>query len=389
MYKIFKTPAFVALGLSLALGFASCSDSNDEPDDNTLSEKEQAYKNAVTPYVNNTVIPTYSDMADYAIKLYDKCLVIKNKFAAGTLAKSDIVEAGEYWKQSRKSWELSEAFLFGPATNHNIDPHIDSWPLDKVAMDALLADIRAGKNWSVENHGGYGLLGFHSVEYLLFELSADGNTSSPHSVSTYSAEELEYLVAVAKDLRDQCVLLEACWAGDTEVSKTKQNILADADLGYNDNYGWMMINSGQAGSKFKTYQEAAEEIIAGCFDIVDEVGNTKIGRPHLASSEEDRNYIESPYSLNSIEDFQDNIRSVKNAYCGSKSGDASISDYIKKVNPSLDTKVRQAIDNAITVIGTIPEPFAKHATGTEAGNAIDACDVLQRALNEVYTQLSK
>lgn len=68
---------------------------------------------------------------------------------------------------------------------------------------------------------------------------------------------------------------------------------------------------------YKTYQEVAEEIIQGCIDIADEVGNTKIGRPHNGSSLDDRNYIESPYSLNSIEDFQDNIRSIKNSYCGS------------------------------------------------------------------------
>jgi hypothetical protein len=151
----------------------------------------------------------------------------------------------------------------------------------------------------------------------------------------------------------------------------------------------MMINAGQAGSRFKTYQQAAEDIIQGCIDIVDEVGNTKIGRPHLGSTEEDRNYIESPYSLNSIEDFQDNIRSVRNAYAGTNSSDASISDYVKKVNSDLDTKVNNAITNAINVIGTIPEPFAKYATGTEAANAIDACDQLQRLLDEVMTQLSK
>lgn len=39
--------------------------------------------------------------------------------------------------------------------NHNIDPHIDSWPLDKAAINSLLADIRADKNWSLENNCGH------------------------------------------------------------------------------------------------------------------------------------------------------------------------------------------------------------------------------------------
>lgn len=388
MTKIFfKSCSAVILGALFSVSVVSCSE--DSSSDAELSEKEATFKAAVKPYVNHTVIPTYEDMADNAILLYDQCVTIREKFDKGTLTDADIVTAGNYWKASRKSWELSEAFLYGPASDHNIDPHIDSWPLDKSAMDALLADIRAGKNWSVENHGGYGLLGFHAIEYVLFELTDNDTQSKSHATTTYTAEELDYLVAVAEDLRNQCVLLESCWAGDDAISEQKQQLLKEAELGYNDNYGWMMINAGQAGSRFKTYQEAVEEIIQGCIDIVDEVGNTKIGRPHMGSTVDDRNYIESPYSLNSIEDFQDNIRSVQHAYCGSKSSDASLSDYIKSQNSNLDTRVRNAIENAITVIGTIPEPFAKNATGGEAANAIEACNELQTILNEVMTQLAK
>jgi hypothetical protein len=388
MYTTIKTGSIALAGAVFCLFAASCSSDNNDDVVSNLSAKEQAFQKAVEPFVNNTAIPTYKEMADNAILLYDQCVNIQEKFADGTLTQNDIILAGNYWKSSRKSWELSEAFLFGPAGNHNIDPHIDSWPLDKTAMDNLLKDIRSGKAWNIDNNAGYGLLGFHSVEYVLYELSADGMTSTPHSTN-YTAEELDYLVAVAEDLRNQCVLLEACWAGEDGISDEKQAILEDAELGYGEDYGWEMINAGQGGSRFKTYQAAAEEMIQGCIDIVDEVGNTKIGRPHLGSTEDDRNYIESPYSLNSIEDFQDNIRSVQNTYCGSNSSDASISDYIKSVNSALDTKVRNAITNAINVIGTIPEPFAKNATGQQAANAIDACSDLGDVLDEVMTQLSK
>lgn len=281
----------------------------------------------------------------------------------------------------------SEAFLFGPAANHNIDPHIDSWPLDKAAMDNLLTQIRNGNNWSLENNGGYGLIGFHAVEYMLFELSDDENRSLVHSAN-YTPEELEYLVAVADDLCQQCVCLEACWAGTEHITSSKQEILDDADLDYSEEYGWEMKNAGQPGSRFKTYQEAAEEIIQGCIDIADEVGNTKIGRPHMGSSLEDKNYIESPYSLNSIEDFADNIRSVRNAYLGSRSGDASLSDYIKSINPNADAEVRKAIEDAIVAIELIPEPFAKNATGTLSESAMQAAgDTLVAALEKAMSAL--
>lgn len=376
-----KTSKFLLFGLT-ALLFASCSDDNDQPSTDELTAKEKALQAATVDYVDHTVLPTYSDMADAAILMRDLCHTMQEKHAEGTLTTADIQAAGEAWKAARKSWELSEAFLYGPAANHNIDPHIDSWPLDKAAMENLLVQIRNGNKWSLENNGGYGLIGFHAVEYMLFELSADENTSLVHSTN-YTPEELEYLVAVADDLCQQCVCLEACWAGTDNVSAEKQQILEEAELDYNENYGWEMKNSGSAGSRFKTYQEAAEEIIQGCIDIADEVGNTKIGRPHIGSSQEDKNYIESPYSLNSIEDFADNIRSIKNAYLGSQTADASISDYIKSVSPETDNAVRTAIDDAIKAIEAIPEPFAKNATGALSEAAMKAAgDTLVKALED-------
>lgn len=376
-----KTSKFLLFGLT-ALLFASCSNDNDQPSTDELTAKEKALQAATVDYVDHTVLPTYSDMADAAILMRDLCHTMQEKHAEGTLTTADIQAAGEAWKAARKSWELSEAFLYGPAANHNIDPHIDSWPLDKAAMENLLVQIRNGNKWSLENNGGYGLIGFHAVEYMLFELSADENTSLVHSTN-YTPEELEYLVAVADDLCQQCVCLEACWAGTDNVSAEKQQILEEAELDYNENYGWEMKNSGSAGSRFKTYQEAAEEIIQGCIDIADEVGNTKIGRPHIGSSQEDKNYIESPYSLNSIEDFADNIRSIKNAYLGSQTADASISDYIKSVSPETDNAVRTAIDDAIKAIEAIPEPFAKNATGALSEAAMKAAgDTLVKALED-------
>ena len=385
--KIFK---LLAIGAAITL-LASCSDNNDEPNNggDSLSEKELTLQKAAAAYVDNTVLPTYSEMAESAVELQSLCRDIRDKYASGTLSRDDIEAAGKAWKNARKHWELSEAFLFGPANTHNIDPHIDSWPLDKAAMDDLLADIRAGKSWSLENNGGYGLIGFHAVEYLLFELSADENSSLVHSTN-YTPEELEYLCAVADDLCQQCVCLEACWAGTSNISSHKQQTLEDAELDYGENYGREMKNARQAGSRFKTYQEVGEEILQGCIDIADEVGNTKIGRPHMGSSEEDKNYIESPYSLNSIEDFADNIRSIENAYTGSKAGDASISDYIKAVSTSNDTQVRQAIKDAISAIEAIPEPFAKNATGALAGKAVKAAgEDLVAALEEAHALISR
>ena len=386
----FKKLLNIALAATLLIGFTACSDDDDNNGPgNELSQKEKTFKAAIVPYVDNTIVPTYKGMADNAILMSDACNAIAEAFDNGTLTSEHVKAAGNYWNLCRDYWEKSEAFLYGAAADYNIDPHIDSWPLDKNAMEELLVDLRGGKNWTIDNNAGYGLLGFHAVEYMLFELSEDGNTSLPHNTD-YTKEELVYLCTVAEDLRNQCVRLEASWAGMEYISVEKQDILAEAELEPSINYGWSMKNAGEGGSLYKTYQEAAEDLVQGCIDIADEVGNTKIGRPANGSSEDDKNYIESPYSLNSINDFVGNIISIRNAYQGSNAGDASISDYIKSVNPALDTKVKAQIEECIVLIKKIPEPFAKSATGPEADAAVTAVGTdLVDTLEEVMTALSR
>lgn len=386
MRKEFKLFTSIALGAMCLFAFSACSDDDDNNVPEPQDEKEAMFEAAIIPYVDNTIVPTYKGMADNAIKMADACNEIAEAFAEGRLTTELVKSAGEHWNNCRDYWEKSEAFLYGAAADYNIDPHIDSWPLDKNAMEQLLANIRNGQVWDVANLGE-GLLGFHAVEYMLFELSEDGNVSLPHNVN-YTGEELVYLCAVAEDLRDQCILLEASWAGIENISAQKQQLLEAAELEPSFNYGLSMKTAGKGGSRYKNFQEAAEDLVQGCIDIADEVGNTKIGRPANASSEDDKNYIESPYSLNSINDFVGNIISISNAYEGSIEGDASISDYIKSVNPALDGEVKSLIQASIAAIKLIPEPFAKSASGPEADNAVvvvgtDLVDVFEKVMAEL------
>ena len=395
MKSILKTSAFIAMSAIMATSVTSCDDNNGE-NTGDLSAKEQTLKDAVTPYVNNTVIPTYKSMADAAINLMNACNEAKDKFDSDKDgAQAKITEAGNYWKESRKYWELSEAFLFGAAADYNIDPHIDSWPLDKEALEQLLDNegmmnaIGTGGGSYVSANLGYGLLGFHAIEYMLFQLTSDETRSEPRAISKFDNNQMIYMAAVAEDLCFQCIRLEASWAGMDNVTKEKQDILTENELEPTFNYGESMLNAGQGGSKYVNYTDAAQEILQGCIDIADEVAEQKMGRPANGSSEEDKNYIESPYSLNSIVDFADNIRSIRNAYQGSKDGDKSVSDFIASVNAEKDKELKDAMTAAITAIGKIPEPFAKNATGQATKDAINAVTKVSDLLSEASKILTE
>jgi len=362
------------------------------------SDKEAALQKVVKPYVDNTVIATYSAMADAGLELLDQCEQIQLKVKAGEDYAQLIVAADASWRKMRKHWEQSEAFLFGPASVHYIDPHIDSWPLDFNAMNSLLHDpvqmaaIEEEGGAYVGDKLGYALKGFHAAEYLLFEsVEREGRavgTGRPHAANLTNAEAV-YLLGIVEDLTQQAILLEYCWAGEISAPKTK--VLEDGEVDtWEDKYGWQMINAGKAGSTFVTYQSVAEEIVAGCIDIAGEVADMKLGNPYLSSNEVERDYIESPYSCTSTTDFADNILSIQHSYCGAKAGDASISDYVKRQDKELDAKVVKAIEDAIQAIEAIEDFENTAQNNPQVKAAIDKVSALEEVLDkEVLPLLSK
>lgn len=369
-----KALMMIAL-LGITCGFAACSDDKDDPDPNQLDTRKTAI---ITQYVNGVVIPTYRSLADEAVELATLCEELRQN-----PSQSKVDECCESWISARKYWELSEAFLFGAAADYNIDPHIDSWPLQKSQLDNILANDALIDALDEDGAAadafatlGYGLLGFHAVEYVLFR---DG---APRKVSEITEAELIYNAAVAQDLANQTVRLEASWAGLANISSAKQNRLEEFELEPSFNYGENMITAGMTGNTlYKTQLAAMEQILTGASDISDEVGNTKITDPVNSGNVLD---VESWYSWNSIADFTDNIRSVRNAYYGSLDGSVgnnSMAAYVNKVNSSLDSNVRKAIDNAINEISSMPAPFRNHLTKAETQKAVDACNTLLDALD--------
>lgn len=407
MKKVFKHSSYLFALSALLIGGVSCSEK--ENDFSWEEERETALQSAAAAFVEKTVVPTYTSLADASLELADLCAQIETSAqanaatdiaASGSLSaatKAIVEQACAKWYEARKYWELSEAFLYGAAADYNIDPHIDSWPLNATDLQALLDDpVRMGMMDAEYAAGlGYGLLGFHAIEYMLFDhqIDASSTTGKARTGAFSRKEELVYLTAVAGDLANQCVRLEASWQGLANVSAEKQTLLADAELEPTFNYGESMKNAGKGGSKYKSYLEAAQEIIQGCSDIADEVGNQKIGRPNeaAAGASEDLSYIESPYAKNSKVDFYDNIVSIKNAYLGMNVGDSSVSNYLASINPTVDTAVRNAIDAALSAIEAAPAPFVNYAGSHNElwKKATDACNELKKALDEAQSAIGQ
>ena len=408
--KFWKGTACLMMAAALGLSNAACSDDDNTGDPGELTGQEQALQLVAKDYIEKTVVPTYRGMADATMELYEKCLALRNA-GAGNLTRAMVQEACDSWEKARRYWELSEAWLYGPAADYNIDPHIDTWPLDRTAMENLLSNEQQMNNMDEDgvfiSTLGESLLGFHAVEYMLYGQDENGiGTGNPRNVNLYTTQELIYLTAVAGDLRNQCIRLEASWAGMDNVTAEKSSILTELELEPTYDYGEMMRNSGTAGSLWVNYLNAVQELIVGAQDISDEVGGLKIGNPTGHGEEDDPDYIESPYSLNSIEDFTDNIKSIQNAYEGYQGGkngspaaddyiqpvDHSLSAYVATLDPDVDANMRNAIQNAIDAIQQMEEPFAQTARDPAYDSinqaAIAACQEVTDALDEVMNLLS-
>ena len=100
-----------------------------------------------------------------------------------------------------------------------------------------------------------------------------------------------------------------------------------------------------------------------CFAIGNEVGTAKIANPFSAG---DVSYVESPYSYNSIADFRDNIRSIRNIWLGSTDKTANRYSFHTFFASVKQQAVNDALENgylkAIEGISNMPSPFVKYCS---------------------------
>lgn len=95
MKNLFKNSVYAAAALVLALGAASCSDS--DGDYTFADEREEALKDAAVDFVDNNVIPTYKALADGSIALQEDCEAMLEAFDAGTLTTPLVQAACNDW----------------------------------------------------------------------------------------------------------------------------------------------------------------------------------------------------------------------------------------------------------------------------------------------------
>ena len=380
-----------AMGLAMMglLSMTSCSSSDskngDTPQPTPQPEQEVTIQNSeydaiINQYVDNVVLPTYSDLKTKNSALYQAVVDFgDNPSNANFKAICDA------WLTAREPWESSEAFLFGPVADLGLDPNMDSWPLDQEAIVKMLES----QQWNeMEWTGDYdedddaiaaaqNVRGFHTLEFLAFrdgqartltDQAVDGEAANAVYNASNANAWAQYMRNTAQLLVDDVTTLVDAW-----------------NNGYADKF------KKHDGGDFTSGLSCIEQLIDGCIDIAGEVGQAKIGDPYdlyqSGKTNEALYAVESWYSWHSRDDYTNNIYSIRNAYYGSRDGKInanSLSKLVAKYDAQLDADVKEAIEDAADAIQAIPQPFRNNINSKEAKAAMDACaelsDILENEL---------
>lgn len=426
---------------AMTIGFTACSSDNggnenfDLPDvgqaTTSINSSDKEMQKVAKNYVQEVVYPTYQALASNARTLYSAAQTLYKSAEAGTMTQNEINAACEAFKNTRREWERSEAFLFGSATDNELDPHIDSWPLDRKELknalknETLIAGFKSenpAKFVSEHNTEFQSVLGFHGMEFVLFRNGAHrtvealkANDTDEGVTSVKGIDELAFLQAVAADVRNITALLEFTWMGSAASNETKAILSGEGSyvfskLRYNGlaSNGTMCFGqfllSPSSNTGYQSWQGTMNQIfVGGCSNICAEVADQKLGQAYRvatgqgSTTDNSKDYIESPYSHRSFIDYQDNIYSIKNSLYGTRDIKAttpvenSMLSLLKKMNYPGYNNLINALNAAIQALETAKnsgKSFVEEPGAQRVGDCIDAVDKLDKEINKAGTWIN-
>lgn len=312
-------------------------------------------------FVDNVVVPNNNLFAQRADAL-------SQAIAAFTKAPDDqtLKNAQNAWIAARAPWEQTECFGFGPAESLGYDGALDTWPINETDLKALLKSRDKLTASSVESLKETEK-GFHVLEYLLF--GADKNRQA----KDLTPRELELLPLLGANFAENANSLAKAWSKGVEGKPAYRNVMATAGTSGNTAY--------------PTVQAGASQIIEGMLGSLGEVADEKIGK---VLETKDSKLAESRFSFNTLTDIKHNVMGSQNAYLGrfaeAKAMGLGISSYVALVNPTLDKKIKQQFEAALTALDKIPEPFEKSISDPKAAASIKAA---QEAVNALQNTIDK
>lgn len=314
------------LAFAAAMLLAGCQKVEIDPQNNGIGSPGYNAATLLDNAANNVIVGTYRDLDAQAAALQTAVAALAAAPTAATLA-----TARQAYRDARAPWEATEAFAFGPVSTQGLDGVIDTWPLNRIDLVALLASADPLSLASLRTRDG-GLQGFHPIEFLLF------GPDSNKGLANFTAREYIFLNSSAQNLRAATAQLLSAW------------------LPAGGNFAAAFGKAGPGSPVYPKQKQAVQELLDGMIGPADEVPNSKIEQP-LAQRNTD--FEEAKFSRNSKAEFLQNLAGIEAIYTGryAATSGTGFSNLVVKYNPALDTRFRQELLAAQQAIAALPGRF--------------------------------
>lgn len=259
--------------------------------------------------------------------------------------------AASAWRTARATWQLTDAFGFGPAAHYNFDKQLGTWPLDRPLVDHTLQEMTAGRLKLDARELRERLYstrrGFLAAEYLLFR---DGR---PRSSGDVRAAELDYLATVTEVMRLEASDFLAAWIGTDALPARQAQALAAAGFAPRRAYAAEFKRPGDYLSRYPSASVPLQEIMQDAFTVAEELCPA-VGE---VLDSDDPQAGETWYSRNGLADLQGQLRGLENAYLGGLDGARghSVSELVAALDGVLDRRIRIALADTAYRLGAVGE----------------------------------
>ena len=313
--------------LAAALLLAGCQKEEIEPQNTAVGSPGYNAAALLENTATTVVLGTYRDVDTQAARL---------QTAVGALAAAPtpaaLAAARQAYRDARAPWEITEAFAFGPVSTQGLDAVIDTWPLNRVDLAALLASTDPLTPASLRPRDG-GLQGFHPIEFLLFGSNAN------KMLGDFTPREYTFLRSSAQNLKAATAQLLQAWQPG------------------GGNFAATLGKAGPGNALYPKQKQAVQELLDGLIAPADELANSKMERPLAQQSTE---VEEAKFSQNSKAEFLQNLAGIGAVYTGrlgTAAGGPGFGDLVAKRSPTLDARFRQELAAAQQAIAALPGRF--------------------------------
>lgn len=293
-------------------------DSTDETTPQTEESK------VISNIGNNIILDIYEDLETDSDPLVTAVQALRASQTDATLS-----AARQAWLNARVSFEVAEAFEWGPIKTTGLKKRLDFWPASEGEI-ALIISSSEPINQAYVDSRDDGTRGYHAMEFILW----GNNPENPRLANSFVPRELEYLEALAADHKLHTNKLHEEWAPSSGNFVGKFTRTLGGDTTY----------VSDAASLF--------EVVEGLAHICEEVEDEYLGVPYDKS---DAKWLESYYSNSSGSDFYNILTGVQKVYTGvhGSSNEYGISQLVRSKASGLDDSVKTQITDCLTKLQVI------------------------------------